>query len=54
MKYILKEDFDKNDYSHLIEAENREELEQKLGDVKGYGVDLCSSEKADGIIYIQK
>ena len=54
MKYIKKEDYEKDDFSNLIEAENMKELEAKIGYVKGYGIDLCPDERADGILIVQK
>ena len=53
MKYILKSDYDKGDFRHLIEAATTKELEKALGKVKGYGVDLCPDDRADGIVYVQ-
>lgn len=54
MKYILKEDYDRNDFSKLIEVENTKELKSRLGNIKGYGIDVCPDERVDGIIYLQK
>lgn len=54
MKYVRKEDYVKGDFSHLIEASTIEELEAQIMPCKGYGVDVCPDERADGILIIQK
>lgn len=58
MKYIRKEDYDNNDFEHLIEAETTAELVEKLkaepGGIKGYGIEPCMDDRADGILYVKK
>lgn len=53
MKYIRKEDYEKGDFSNLIEANSKEELEAQIMPCKGYGVDLCPDERADGILIVR-
>lgn len=54
MKYILKEDYDNDNFNNLIEAENTKDLEVALGTIKGYGIEICSDDRADGIVYVQR
>lgn len=54
MKYIKKEDYEKGDFSNLIEVNNKEELLNQIMPCKGYGVDVCPDDRADGILIVQK
>ena len=54
MKYVKKEDYEKGDFSNLVEVENTKELEKIIGPVKGYGIDLCPDDRADGILIVQE
>ena len=54
MRYILKDDYDNNDFDKVIEVKDTKELESKIGNVKGYGIEICEDERADGIVYIER
>ena len=53
MKYIRKEDYDNNNFDNLIEVENSKDLLKIIGEVKGYGIEPCPDERADGILYVR-
>ena len=54
MKYIKKEDYEKGDFNNLIEVNNTKELLKQIMPCKGYGIDVCPDDRADGILIVQK
>lgn len=54
MKYILNEDYENGNFDNIIEAENTKELVEKLGDIKGIGIDVCPDERFDGVVFVNR
>ena len=53
MKYITKEDFDRGDFTNIIEANSTSELLEHFENVKGYGIEPSPDERVDGIVHIR-